>query len=136
MKYLFLAVLIGLITACGTEETEKPEKKAESAEQLVEVKDGFYTEWYPGKKQMKYRGEQDEANQRHGKWSFFSETGLELSFTFYNHGLRDGFTVVKYPTGALHYRGEYKNDQKVGVWTTYDEKGTQLSEKDYGYPKE
>lgn len=136
MKYLLWAVLFGLITACGTEEAEKQEPKTEKPEQLVEVKDGLYTEWYPGKKQIKYRGEQDDENRRHGKWSFYSENGLELSITFYNHGIRDGFTVVKYPTGALHYRGEYRNDLKVGVWTVFDEKGTKLSEKDYGYPKE
>jgi antitoxin component YwqK of YwqJK toxin-antitoxin module len=43
---------------------------------------------------------------------------------------------VKYPNGAIHYRGEYKNDQMVGLWTTFNEKGEVETEKDYGYPKE
>jgi antitoxin component YwqK of YwqJK toxin-antitoxin module len=136
MKYLLFLLLFGTLIACSDETNGVQDKKIESPEQLVEIKDGYYNEWYPGKKQLKYRGEQDEENRRHGKWTFFSETGLELSITFYNHGVRDGFTIVKYPSGALFYRGEYKNDQKVGKWSTFDEKGIQLSEKDYGYPKE
>ena len=64
---------------------------------------------------------------------FFSEGGTELSITFYTHGLKDGFTMVKYPSGRMHYRGEYHNDKIVGVWTTYDESGKITSEKDYGY---
>jgi antitoxin component YwqK of YwqJK toxin-antitoxin module len=42
---------------------------------------------------------------------------------------------VKYPSGVIHYRGEYKNDQTVGVWTTYDEKGKVINETDFGYPQ-
>jgi antitoxin component YwqK of YwqJK toxin-antitoxin module len=134
MKYLFF-IFIGLLvcTSCSTEETETIVKQEE--EQLVEIKDNIYTEWYPGKKQIKYRGGQDDKNQRHGKWSFYSETGLELSVTMYQYGKKEGFTVVKYPNGALHYRGEYLNDEMVGVWTTYDEKGVVANEKDYGYPQ-
>ena len=30
---------------------------------------------------------------------------------------------MKYPNGAIHYRGEYKNDQMVRLWTTFNEKG-------------
>jgi antitoxin component YwqK of YwqJK toxin-antitoxin module len=134
MKYLFF-IFIGLLvcTSCSTEETETIVKQEE--EQLVEIKDNIYTEWYPGKKQIKYRGGQDDKNQRHGKWSFYSETGLELSVTMYQYGKKEGFTVVKYPNGALYYRGEYLNDEMVGVWTTYDEKGVVANEKDYGYPQ-
>ena len=36
----------------------------------------------------------------------------------------------------MHYRGEYKNDKTVGIWTVYDEKGKVATEKDYGYPAE
>jgi antitoxin component YwqK of YwqJK toxin-antitoxin module len=134
MKYLIL-IIVGtlLFSSCQTEEKESELK--EEVEQLVEIKDNMYTEWYPGKKQIKYRGGQDDNNRRHGKWSFYSETGLELSVTIYEFGKKEGFTVVKYPNGALRYRGEYMNDQMVGVWTTYDEKGNVAGETDYGYPK-
>jgi antitoxin component YwqK of YwqJK toxin-antitoxin module len=48
-------------------------------------------------------------------------------------GLKEGFTVVKYPSGRIHYRGEYRNDTIVGLWTTYDENGKVSKEKDFGY---
>ena len=136
MKQLMYLALVGLLFACGQDEPSGKDKKKEQPEQLVEVTDGTYREWYPGKKQIKYQGGQDEQQRRHGKWSFYAENGKELSTTMYWHGLKEGFTVVKYPNGALHYRGEYRNDTMVGLWTTYDEKGNKVSEKDYGYPKE
>lgn len=133
MKHLVAFFLVSVLLACA-EEVKEPIEKPKVEEVLVEVKDGIYTEWYPGKKQIKYKGGQDEKEKRHGVWTFYSEEGNELSVTMYNHGLREGFTVVKYPNGALHYRGEYKNDQTVGVWTTYDENGEFVSETDFGYP--
>lgn len=135
MKYAIFLLLIGLLFSCA-EDSGTTDNKRNKPEQLVEIKDGIYKEWYPGKKQIKYTGGQDEQNRRHGKWSFFAENGKELSTTMYLHGLKDGFTVVKYPNGALHYRGEYRQDKMVGIWTTYDEKGLKVSDKDYGYPEE
>lgn len=134
MKQFSLFILIILISACSAE-NEKSNTKAAKKEVLEEVINGVYHEWYPGKKQIKYKGGQDEKKQRNGVWTFYSENGNELSVTVYEHGIRQGFTVVKYPNGALHYRGEYKNDKPVGIWTTYDEKGKMLSEKNFGYPE-
>lgn len=105
-------------------------------EKLVEIKNGKYTEWYPGKKQIKFQGMIEKNGKRDGKWVYYSEKGTELSFTIYENGLKQGYTVVKYPNGAIRYRGEYKDDKIVGLWTTYDPKGKVISEKDYGYPAE
>lgn len=135
MKQFILFIITIILVACSSEdaqETKVPEKQ----EVLVEIKDGVYTEWYPGKQQVKYKGAQDEKQLRNGLWTYYSINGSELSVTIYEHGLREGFTVVKYPNGVLHYRGEYHKDAIVGVWTTYDEKGKLLSEKDYGHPVE
>jgi antitoxin component YwqK of YwqJK toxin-antitoxin module len=134
MKYVFTFLVAISLGITGCTEEEKPKDDQKEVENLVEVKDGIYTEWYPGKKQIKYRGGQDNEKRRHGVWTFYAETGTELSVTMYEHGLRTGHTVVKYPNGRLHYRGEYLNDKTVGVWTTYDEKGELISEKDFGYP--
>lgn len=133
MKYFFIMSLALLAFSCSTEEEEI--KKPVEVEELVEIKDGVYTEWYPGKKQIKYRGGQDAENRRHGKWTFYAENGAELSMTMYNSGKKEGFTIVKYPNGMIHYRGEYLNDEMVGIWTTYNEQGKVDTEKDYGYPK-
>ena len=130
MKVLIGAfILFSLLVSCKDKQVDKIAKK----ENLVEIKDGIYTEWYPGKKNIKFQGAQDEKAQRNGKWVFFSESGNELSFTFYSSGLKDGFTVVIYPSGRIHYRGEYRNDTIVGLWTTYDENGKVSKEKDFGY---
>jgi len=136
-KIITLSILCFLMLAsCGTgeetDETTGPQKK----EVLVEVKDGIYTEWYPGKKNIKYKGGMTKDKKRTGRWVFYSENGMELSTTMYENGIREGFTIVKYPNGGIHYRGEYNNDITVGVWTTYDEKGNVTDEKDFGYPVE
>jgi antitoxin component YwqK of YwqJK toxin-antitoxin module len=127
--YFFLIILV---FSC---QSNKKDLKAptDKKENLVEVKNGIYTEWYPGKKNIKFQGAQDEKYRRDGKWVFFSESGNELSITFYSHGLKEGFSIVKFPSGRMHYRGEYHNDKVVGLWTTYDENGKVTNEKDYGY---
>ena len=131
-KIVTYLLLIVLVFACQ-QNNEDHVKPTEKKENLVEVKNGIYTEWYPGKKSKKFEGAQDEKYRRNGKWTFYSEGGTELSITFYSNGLKDGFTIVKYPSGRMHYRGEYRNDTIVGLWTTYDENGKVTNEKDYGY---
>ena len=131
---IIIPLFIALVLASCT--TKKATKKQVKSENLIEVKHGVYSEWYPGKKQLKFHGSIDKNGNRDGKWVFYSENGNEQSITVYNHGMREGFSLVKYPNGAMHYRGEYRNDQMVGVWTTYDEKGKVISEKDYGFPDE
>ena len=132
-KIVFLLATLFLIIACEN----KSEKKKEEIpkEILVEVKDGVFTEWYPGKKQIKFQGGQDELGNRDGKWTFYAENGTELSFTLYDHGKKEGFSLVKYPNGRIHYRGEYQNDEMIGLWSTYDEKGNLINEKEYGLRK-
>ena len=132
LSILFFFVLTGCGNGEETDETNEIRKK----EVLVEVKDGIYTEWYPGKKHIKFKGGMTKEKKRSGRWVFYAENGLELSTTMYENGIREGFTIVKYPNGGIHYRGEYKNDITVGVWTTYDEKGNVSDEKDFGYPVE
>ncbi len=120
-------ILFSLLISCKDKQVDKIVEK----ENLVEIKDGIYTEWYPGKKNKKFQGAQDEKSRRDGKWVFYSEKGNELSITFYTNGLKNGVTMVKYPSGRMHYTGEYRNDTIVGLWTTYDENGKITKEKNY-----
>lgn len=133
-KILFVFVTLFLIFGCENTTDKKIDKKIK-IEKLVEVKDGVFTEWYPGKKQIKFQGGQDELGNRDGKWTFYAENGTELSFTLYDHGKKEGFSLVKYPNGRIHYRGEYQNDEMIGLWSTYDEKGNLITEKEYGVRK-
>lgn len=64
-----------------------------------------------------------KKGDREGKWNFYSEKGTLLSFTFYAAGKKNGYSVVKYPNGKIHYYGAYKDDQMVGEWITYDQQG-------------
>ena len=133
-KIVFVFVTLFLIFGCLNTNEKKIDKKIK-IEKLVEVKDGVFTEWYPGKKQIKFQGGQDELGNRDGKWTFYAENGTELSFTLYDHGKKEGFSLVKYPNGRIHYRGEYQNDEMIGLWSTYDEKGNLITEKEYGERK-
>lgn len=139
-KILLFIALTTLLISCKDDEKAPTEKKDKSEnvieeENLVEIKDGVFTEYYPGKKVIKFQGRQDKDGYRDGVWLFYSEAGLELSMTNYEHGVKQGFSIVKYPNGGIHYTGEYKNDKPVGVWKTYDNAGKMASTKDYGQPK-
>jgi antitoxin component YwqK of YwqJK toxin-antitoxin module len=133
MKKSLLLAIMALFTlaACSGSDDANVEKE----EVLYEIKDGRFTEWYPGKKHVKFEGDVDVKGNREGKWVFYSDKGHVLSFTFYEHGKKEGYSVVKHPNGRLHYHGEYHNDKMVGVWTTYDANGKLTKEKDYGYPE-
>lgn len=144
MKKAFLFItLTALVISCSEtkEETKKTETPTEAPpiiqmeEDLIEVKDNIFTEYYPGKKAIKFRGEQDEEGRRNGVWLYYSENGEELSMTNYEHGIKEGHTMVKYPNGAIHYTGEYTNDRPSGVWKTYDAMGKLTSTKDYSKSK-
>ena len=134
MKYLFALSLVALLFSCNNNE-EKTEANLPEVETLTEYKNGIYTEYYPGKKKIKIRGAQDKNKIRDGRWVLLSESGKELSVTYFNKGKREGHSIVKYPNGMLHYVGEYKNNQMIGVWKFYDEKGNLKDEKDYGTGK-
>jgi antitoxin component YwqK of YwqJK toxin-antitoxin module len=126
MNY-FILFSISILLLCGScggnsEVTDNQNEKNEFRP-LIEVIDGVYTEWYPGHKQIKIRGRQSDDGTRQGVWKSYSEAGYEASVVYYVNGKKDGYTVVYHPNGALHFRGEYRMDEKVGLWSFYDENG-------------
>ncbi|MBU2018596.1 MAG: hypothetical protein KJ941_03035 [Bacteroidetes bacterium] len=129
-------ILMGLsliLFSCSSDKTDSDSEK--SNENLIVIEKGMYTEFYPGKKNIKIQGEQSEDSLRQGRWTFYNEAGKEMSYTFFKDGKKNGFSYNSYPNGAPFYYGEYWNDQMVGVWKTYDESG-KVIEKDYGYPED
>lgn len=141
MRTLFYSLCLGslILLSCDSSESEKENQdeievidQSTDKEDLVDVKGNIYTEYYPGKKQIKFQGPQDDDKKRHGLWKFFNEKGKEISTTMYSHGLKHGHSVVKYDNGAIFYVGEYSNDEQIGIWKTYNENGTLNSEKDFG----
>lgn len=132
MKYAIVLFTLGLLFSCGEEETPKKEVELmQTREELIEIKDGIYTEYYQGRKKVKFRGPQDEGGLRHGIWNFYDENGVNISMTEYRHGLKNGVSLVKYSNGGTQYTGEYENDIQVGVWKTYDVKGKLIDTRDY-----
>ncbi len=143
MKRFFgILILAVLISSCGNEEvveasndqvetTNDTIQKNEKGD-LIDIKGDLYTEYYPNGKSIRFQGRQDDENRRHGKWTYFSESGQELSTTMYYHGKKHGHSIVKYPNGVVHYYGEYDNDKKIGIWKSYKKTGELIEEKDFG----
>ena len=92
MKYIGILIILLSLAACSSNDDSNKNAKKEV---LVEVKNGVFTEWYPGKKQIKFQGSQDDLGRRNGIWRFYGENGVELSFTEYQEVVKNGFTVVK-----------------------------------------
>ena len=132
-RVVFLVFSLVLWTSCGgNDKPERPEvEKEEFRPLIVEGDDGKYTEWYPGHKQIKISGRNDKDGNRAGIWKYFSEQGVELSITIYNKGAKDGHIIVKYPSGAIHYTGEYLDDEPIGEWKFYNEDGQLKETKNY-----
>lgn len=110
---------------------EEVKKQPKEEENLVEIVNGEFREYYPGKKHIKFKGRQDKEKRRHGRWVFLGENGDELSVTHYINGKKHGHSIVKYPNGTLRYVGEYNMDEKVGVWQTFKPDGSLDSEINY-----
>jgi antitoxin component YwqK of YwqJK toxin-antitoxin module len=146
MKYLHLIALSLFIIGCSSEpeapetpKTETPQIQQKSdnkikapTDELVEIKGKMFTQYYPGKKNIEFQGPQDAEQRRHGKWSFYSESGEEMSTTMYSHGVRHGHMIVKHDNGVISYVGEFKDGMKVGIWKTYTRQGELIEEKDLG----
>jgi hypothetical protein len=52
-------IFLSLLVSCNDKQ-EDESAVTEKKEDLVEIKNGIYTEWYPGKKNIKFQGAQDE----------------------------------------------------------------------------
>ena len=149
MKYLLPIALALIVFGCSQNPDPKDSKDStesnngksniaapiESEDELTVIKGHTFIQYYPGKKNIKFKGVQDDEHRRHGLWTYYSEDGKELSTTMFKHGMKDGHMIVKRENGAIHYYGEMQEDKKVGIWKTYDENGELASEKDFGPKK-
>lgn len=131
MKYIFIIAL--LFIGCKSEPADTKKETTTEPTPLILESDNMYTEYYEDGKQIKMTGAKTKDGKRDAIWKYFGEDGTLLSLTEYKDGVKNGFCIVYYSNGQINYRGEYKNDKKVGVWTTFDlETGGILTEKDFG----
>lgn len=132
MKYLLMFCALSFLVACGEEEEKKdPVSEPVVEEVLTETKNGTFTEYYPGKKKVKFQGPQDPEGRRHGIWYFYDDSGRQISMTDYKHGKKHGVSLKKFPNGQVHYTGEYADDIQVGIWKTYQPDGTLVDSTNY-----
>lgn len=144
MKLIWIILCTALVWGCSesqetSEKKSSPEKSNEqistapvNKEDLIEVVGSTYKEYYDAAKtKVKFQGEQDAEKKRHGKWIHYFENGTEASVTFYTNGVRNGFSSVHRPNGAMYYHGEYVDDKPAGIWKYYDENGKLTSEHNY-----
>ncbi|UTW64035.1 toxin-antitoxin system YwqK family antitoxin [bacterium SCSIO 12741] len=126
-KNLAVIFLVVAFFSCS-EKTEKiseiyPNGKTKvlttvDSDQRVVAKKEFYIN---GK--VKIEGSFDGAGERQGLWTYYYEDGKVWSRCEYTAGLRDGKNEVYYENGKLRYSGSFKNDEKTGEWTFFDEEG-------------
>jgi len=140
MKYnllKFWLFMLGLVVFTSCQEKQaSDEKKQEIVEDYEKIEGNQYRSYYGGNNQLKIEGEYDDNQQRHGVWTYYTVDGKKQSVTEYKHGIKDGFSIVYHPNGSVYYKGEYRNDQQVGVWDFYDTNtGKKAYSKDYGQPK-
>lgn len=137
MKYLFIVIGLFIMSSCSNETTKKEKESPKVVDDYEKVDGKLFQSFYGSNNQLKMEGEYDENQKRHGIWTYYTIEGKKQSVTEYNHGLKDGYSIVYHPNGSLYYKGEYKNDHKVGVWDFYDTTtGEKSSSKTYEYPKE
>jgi antitoxin component YwqK of YwqJK toxin-antitoxin module len=122
----FLLLSLFLFQGCAEDEVATKNNNP-----LIEKKNGVETIWYAGKKQVRYRREYDNKNQRHGKWMFYSPDGKVMSSSYYDHGKKTGVWLVNHPNGQLNYTGEYKENKPFGVWIFYSNTGSKIKEVTY-----
>ncbi len=127
VKHIYFCFFLVLFSCSNANEQSKKKEK----EVLVEISNGIFTEYYPGRKAIKFKGPQNENGKRDGRWFFYDEDGQEMSMTEYVNGKKHGFTFVRFPSGNMRYTGEYTNDTETGLWKFYDENGKVTLEKNY-----
>lgn len=80
---------------------------------------------------LKIEGNFDDINARNGLWISYYEDGKKWSESFYIHGKKEGHSLTFFPNGKIRYVGEYKNDEKTGLWRFYNESGDLEKEETY-----
>jgi antitoxin component YwqK of YwqJK toxin-antitoxin module len=136
LKHIIYLSLALFLFSCSEEKKEAVDEiKAKQFEAekplVVEEENGRYTEWYPGREQIKITGAKDDQGRKVGIWKLYTKKGVQQSVTEYKKGEKDGITIVRHPNGTIYYRGEYEKDEPSGVWKFYNEQGQLIERKFY-----
>lgn len=138
MRTITFSILSLFLIACAGnhEETEPNREETAESDSIVDLSDGQstvsdkVTEYHPNGN-IRMEGKLNENGERDGLWISYYDDGSKWSESYYNNGLKDGHSITFFPNGQVRYVGEYKNDQKVGTWTFYDESGELVTEETF-----
>jgi len=64
-----------------------------------------------------------ENDTVHGSWIKYFENGNPKEHIETDHGVYSGRYMIYFPGGNPRISGNYLNDRKEGIWTTYEESG-------------
>jgi len=91
---------------------------------------GEFIEYHPNGG-IKMKGIYNDNLEREGLWMSFYDNGIKWSESYYSKGKLDGHSLTFYPNGKVRYVGEYRNNEKFGVWMFYDDSGKLTKEEKY-----
>ena len=144
MKHIliFTSILLLLVTSCNETKTKSNDIQV-SSENVIRDKPinkvgpvfinkptGSFIERYDNGN-LKTEGWRNLESQRDGVWYAYYEHGSKWSEMSYDNGIKEGKSIVYFPNAKIHYKGQYKNDIKSGMWTFYKESGDVDYEKKY-----
>ena len=55
----------------------------------------------------------------------------DKTMVFYKNGDLNGNLISYWENGRIHTKGKYKNNQRIGIWETYDKRGKLLLTEEY-----
>lgn len=93
-------------------------------------KEGTQTHWYPSGKLKKKIGY--AADKTDGPCIWWFENGTKELDATYKKGYFDGVRTTWHANGEISAKERYLEGAPIGIWTKYDESGTEISREDYG----
>lgn len=103
--------------------------QSRTGEELVKNGTGRYV--LTTDKGIKVREGKYENGLQTGEWRTFQLDGTPLIICEFANGKLNGNFVQFYESGAIQSRGKMQDDQKVGKWIYYDERGNKVNEEEF-----
>tara|TARA_B100000029_G_C17432235_1_gene908292 strand:- start:620 stop:916 length:297 start_codon:yes stop_codon:yes gene_type:complete len=63
------------------------------------------------------------GDNRYSKISVYYKNGVIKEEKNYKNGMLNGNLKHFWENGSIHTAGQYKNNKRIGIWSTYDRKG-------------
>ncbi len=131
MKYFYLSLIALFLFSCGSNKVVESRHKNGNPK-IVHIyenaakKDGQEIRYFEnGKVEMEGKL---KNNNREGKWVAYYGDGTVWSEGTYVNGKREGEGIVYHSNGKIYSKGFWKNDEPVGIWEFFDDKGNKVQE--------